>query len=132
MVAEGSRAEALQRDWAPVRCRAHHHGLAALTTTADPSELTPIMNDLAVFFDASLAPISGHGELAKTIRYARSRWIALTRYLDDGTLEMSNNAAERAIRRPFGRGFAGAAPQLLLRHHGDGLDLEQRVVAREL
>ena len=90
------------------------------------------MNDLAVFFDASLAPISGHGELAKTIRYARSRWIALTRYLDDGTLEMSNNAAERAIRRPFGRGFAGAAPQLLLRHHGDGLDLEQRVVAREL
>jgi hypothetical protein len=25
---------------------------------------------------------------------------ALTRYLDDGTLEISNNAAERAIRRP--------------------------------
>ena len=36
--------------------------------------------------------------MAKAIRYARSRWAALTRYLDDGTLEISNNAAERSIR----------------------------------
>jgi uncharacterized Ntn-hydrolase superfamily protein len=36
--------------------------------------------------------------LAAAIRYARSRWSALTRYLDDGHLEISNNAAERAIR----------------------------------
>jgi hypothetical protein len=36
--------------------------------------------------------------LAKAIRYARSRWTALTRYVDDGRLEISNNAAERAIR----------------------------------
>ena len=42
--------------------------------------------------------ISGRSELAKAIRYARSRWTALTRYLDDGMLEISNNAAERAIR----------------------------------
>src|SRR5262249_12944167 len=55
-------------------------------------------DDLATFFDASLATISGRSELAKAIRYARSRWTALTRYLDDGTLEISNNAAERAIR----------------------------------
>jgi len=41
---------------------------------------------------------AGRSELAKAIRYARSRWAALTRYLDDGTLEISNNAAERAIR----------------------------------
>src|SRR6266511_2664667 len=58
----------------------------------------PIMNDLAAFLDTSLATISGRSELAKAIRYARSRWTALTRYLDDGTLEISNNAAERAIR----------------------------------
>jgi transposase len=58
----------------------------------------PLMDDLAAFLDASLATISGRSELAKAIRYARSRWIALTRYLDDGTLEISNNAAERAIR----------------------------------
>ena len=36
--------------------------------------------------------------LAGAIRYATSRWAALTRYVDDGHLEMSNNAAERAIR----------------------------------
>jgi hypothetical protein len=42
--------------------------------------------------------LSGKSELAKAIRYARPRWPALTRYLDDGRLEISNNAAERAIR----------------------------------
>jgi len=58
----------------------------------------PVMDDLAAFLDTSLAMISGRSELAKAIRYARSRWTALTRYLDDGRLEISNNAAERAIR----------------------------------
>jgi transposase len=62
------------------------------------SAARPLIDDLATFLDASLAMISGRSELAKAIRYARSRWAALTRYLDDGTLEISNNAAERAIR----------------------------------
>lgn len=58
----------------------------------------PILDDLAVFLDTTLARIPGKGDLAKAIRYARSRWTALTRYVDDGRLEISNNAAERAIR----------------------------------
>jgi len=62
------------------------------------SSARPMMDGLAAFLDASLTQISGRSELAKAIRYARSRWTALTRYLDDGTLEISNNAAERAIR----------------------------------
>ena len=41
---------------------------------------------------------SRRNELAKVIRYARSLWTVLMRYLDDSTLEISNNAAERAIR----------------------------------
>jgi transposase len=57
------------------------------------------MDDLAAFSsNASFATISGRSDLARAIRYARSRWTALARYLDDGTLEISNNAAERAIR----------------------------------
>ena len=36
--------------------------------------------------------------VAKAIRYALSRWTALTRYTTDGRLEMTNNAVERAIR----------------------------------
>ena len=54
--------------------------------------------DLAVVMDQTLARISGKSSLAQAIRYARSRWEALSRYTTDGRLEMSNNAAERAIR----------------------------------
>ena len=35
---------------------------------------------------------------AGAIRFARSRWHALTRYLDDGRLEISNNATQNQIR----------------------------------
>lgn len=58
----------------------------------------PLLDNLAVFFDDTLAKISGKSDLAAAIRYARSRWVALSRYLDDGRLDMTNNAAERAIR----------------------------------
>jgi transposase len=71
---------------------------AAQRRLARQSAARPLIDDLASFFDTSLAKISGRSELAKAIRYARSRWTALTRYLDDGTLEISNNAAEGAIR----------------------------------
>jgi len=46
----------------------------------------------------ALAPVSGRSALAKAIGYALTRWTALRRYLDDGRIEMDNNAAERAIR----------------------------------
>jgi hypothetical protein len=36
--------------------------------------------------------------VAKAMRYALGRWTALSRYVDDGTLEIDNNAAERSIR----------------------------------
>jgi transposase len=58
----------------------------------------PVIDELAAFLDGSLPKLSGKGELAGAMRYARGRWEALTRYLDDGRLEISNNAAERAIR----------------------------------
>src|SRR5579863_3588426 len=57
-----------------------------------------LIEELAAFLDATLPKLSGKSELAVAIRYARSRWPALTRYLTDGRLEISNNAAERAIR----------------------------------
>jgi hypothetical protein len=58
----------------------------------------PILDELRAFLDATLVKIRGKSDFAKAIRYATSRWTALTRYVDDGRLEMSNNAAERAIR----------------------------------
>ena len=45
-----------------------------------------------------VAKLSKKSELALAIRYALSRWNALTRYRDDGRLEIDNNAAERALR----------------------------------
>jgi transposase len=32
------------------------------------------------------------------VRYALSRWDALLRYVDDGRIEIDNNAAERSLR----------------------------------
>jgi len=37
--------------------------------------------------------------LGEAITYARGQWEALTRYLEDGILEIDNNRAERALRR---------------------------------
>jgi hypothetical protein len=62
------------------------------------SRAVPLVEELAAFLDATLPKLSGKSELAGAIRYARSRWPALTRYLANGRLEISNNAAERAIR----------------------------------
>jgi transposase len=58
----------------------------------------PRINALATWLDEQLPKIPGKSDLAGAIRYARSRWQALTRYLDDGRLEISNNAAENQIR----------------------------------
>ena len=46
-----------------------------------------------------LARVSTKSELAKAIGYsARRAGQALTRYVDDGRIEIDNNAAERALR----------------------------------
>jgi transposase len=60
----------------------------------------PLLEQLKAFLETSLRQVSGKSALAKAIRYALSRWKALTRYISDGRLEMSNNAAERAMRSP--------------------------------
>src|SRR5262249_18119882 len=41
---------------------------------------------------------SKNSETGKAIDYSLKRWTALTRFLDDGRLCMSNNAAERELR----------------------------------
>ena len=42
--------------------------------------------------------LSGKSETAKAVDYSLKRWPAFTRFLDDGRLCMSNNAAERELR----------------------------------
>lgn len=48
---------------------------------------------------ADLRPTVADGTgLAKAIDYTRKRWVALTRYLDDGRYPIDNNPVENAIR----------------------------------
>src|SRR5882762_3233161 len=44
------------------------------------------------------AMVSKNSETGKAIDYSLKRWAAFTRFLDDGRLCMSNNAAERELR----------------------------------
>jgi transposase len=53
---------------------------------------------MRTWMEATLAKLSRKSDTAAAIRYASSRWQALTRYVDDGQLEIDNNAAERALR----------------------------------
>jgi hypothetical protein len=43
-------------------------------------------------------PLSKKSALAEAIRYALVRWEALLRYVDEGRIEIDNNAAEQASR----------------------------------
>jgi transposase len=58
----------------------------------------PLLDDLRQWMDKALRSLSTKSETAGAIRYALSHWRALTRYVDDGLLEIDNNAAERALR----------------------------------
>src|SRR5881227_2228409 len=58
----------------------------------------PELEALHAWLHTIVAKLSKKSELALAIRYALSRWTALTRYRDDGRLEIDNNAAERALR----------------------------------
>lgn len=71
----------------------------------------PVMDELKALLDETLAQISTVSSLAEHIRYAHGHWRGLTRFLDDGRIEVDNNMIERQMR-PIGIGrrnslFAG-------------------------
>ena len=46
----------------------------------------------------ALTRCSKKSPLALAIRYSLTRWVSLPRYVQDGRIEIDNNAAERALR----------------------------------
>ncbi|MFD2184982.1 IS66 family transposase, partial [Rhodoplanes azumiensis] len=58
----------------------------------------PLIAELHAWLRGERTKLSAKSETAKAIDYALKRWTALTRFLDDGRLCLSNNAAERALR----------------------------------
>ena len=61
-------------------------------------ESRPVVADLENWMRTERARLSRHAETAKAIDYMLTRWTAFTRFLDDGRICLSNNAAERALR----------------------------------
>jgi transposase len=58
----------------------------------------PLVDALETWLREQRRKLSAQNEVAKAIQYSLNRWTALTRFLDDGRLCMTNNAAERALR----------------------------------
>ena len=58
----------------------------------------PLVAELETWMRAERARLSRHAATAKAIDYMLKRWPAFTRFLDDGRICLSNNAAERALR----------------------------------
>ena len=58
----------------------------------------PLLDALQQWLSTTLQTVSAKSELAGAIRYSLVRWTALTRYRDDGRIEIDNNSAERSIR----------------------------------
>nr|WP_221236789.1 IS66 family transposase [Novosphingobium taihuense] len=64
----------------------------------------PLMAELHSWLTSQLARLSRNHDLAKAINYMLRRWDAFTRFLEDGRICLTNNAAERALRCvPLGR-----------------------------
>jgi len=58
----------------------------------------PLVAALESWLRAERMKLSRHAAVAKAIDYMITRWPAFARFLDDGRICISNNAAERALR----------------------------------
>jgi transposase len=58
----------------------------------------PLVDALEPWLRTKLGLIGQKSKLAEAIRYALSRWERLTRFVDDGRIELDNNTVERSIR----------------------------------
>ncbi|PZQ66449.1 MAG: IS66 family transposase, partial [Escherichia coli] len=62
------------------------------------SVVTPLVADLQAWMLQTRGRLSRHNDLAKALDYALKRWPAFTKFLSDGRICLTNNAAERALR----------------------------------
>src|SRR5581483_4148767 len=58
----------------------------------------PLIVELEEWLREQRAKLSRNNDTTKAINYCLSRWDAFSRFIDDGRLCMSNNAAERELR----------------------------------
>jgi transposase len=58
----------------------------------------PVVLALKTWFEQQLGRVSAKATIAEHIRYALNHWDGLTRFLDDGRIELDTNIVERSIR----------------------------------
>ena len=58
----------------------------------------PLVADLEAWMREERARLSRHAPVAKAMDYMLKRWDGFTRFLEDGRICLTNNAAERALR----------------------------------
>ena len=58
----------------------------------------PVLAELKEWMQAERVKLSKHAPLAKAMDYMLRRWALFARFLDDGRICLTNNAAERALR----------------------------------
>lgn len=91
--------EALERIAALYKIESEIRGKPPQVRTAErQARALPLLQDLQAWLHATVRKISKKSDLARAIGYTLSRWNSLTRYCEDGRLEIDNNAAERALR----------------------------------
>lgn len=71
---------------------------AAQRLAVRQQRVRPLVEALNVWMRTERARVSTKSAIAKAMDYMLKRWPAFTRFLDDGRLCLSNNAAERMIR----------------------------------
>jgi len=75
------------------------NGQSATRRRAVRQELSaPLVADLESWLREQRAKLSRGNDLAKAMDYMLKRWPAFTRFLEDGRICLSNNAAERGLR----------------------------------
>ena len=74
-------------------------GKSAAQRLAARQELSaPVLADLKDWMQAERRKLSRHSPVAKAMDYMLRRWELFARFLDDGRICLTNNAAERALR----------------------------------
>ena len=66
--------------------------------TARRSDIAPLVDDFIRWMRQERAKLSRHNDVAKAMDYMLKRIDAFTRFLEDGRICLTNNAAERALR----------------------------------
>jgi hypothetical protein len=71
---------------------------AAYRRTVRQELSAPLVAELEIWMREQRAKLSRGNDLARAMDYMLKRWNSFNRFLDDGRICLSNNAAERALR----------------------------------